>query len=206
MSDFEGLFGLLGLMFGLIVAELALKFADAIDARRERPIGILTPALAFLLLTDVTSIWINIWAFRTALVVNWHTVFGVVLLAILYLLAAALVFPRTRGGASHLDDHYWLRKRLVAGAILLANIALDGFMLTRATPSWNDWWFYFYFVGYLVPVAGLVVSRSKRLDLALLFCAIAVNLISGSDLTPPSQWGAKVGLSFSVQQQPAATH
>jgi hypothetical protein len=54
-------------MFGLIVAELALKFADAIDARRERPIGILTPALALLLLTDVTAIWINIWAVRNAL-------------------------------------------------------------------------------------------------------------------------------------------
>ena len=206
MSDFEGLFGLLGLMFGLIVAELALKFADAIDARRERPIGILTPALAFLLLTDVTSIWINIWAVRTALVVNWHTVFGVVLLAIVYLLAAALVFPRTRGGAAHLDDHYWLRKRLVASAILLANIALDGFMLTRALPTWNDWWFYFYFVGYLLPVAGLVVSRSKRLDLFFLTCAIALNLISGSDLTPPSQWGARVGLSFSVQQPVTAPH
>jgi len=39
MTDFEGLFGLFGLMFGLIVAELALKFADAIDSNRERPMG-----------------------------------------------------------------------------------------------------------------------------------------------------------------------
>ena len=62
MSDFEGLFGLIGIMFGLIVAELSIKLADAIDGHRERPIGILTPALAFLVLTDVTSIWLNIWA------------------------------------------------------------------------------------------------------------------------------------------------
>ena len=57
MSDFEGIFGLLSLMFGLIVAELAIKFADAIDSHGERPVGILTPALAFLVLTDVTSFW-----------------------------------------------------------------------------------------------------------------------------------------------------
>jgi len=48
-------------MFGLIVAELAIKFADAIDSHRERPVGILTPALALLVLTDVTSFWLFIW-------------------------------------------------------------------------------------------------------------------------------------------------
>ena len=37
MSDFEEIFGLLSLMFGLIVAELAIKFADAIDSHGERP-------------------------------------------------------------------------------------------------------------------------------------------------------------------------
>jgi hypothetical protein len=47
LNDFEFLFAL----FGPIVAELSLKFADAIDAQRERPMEILTPALAFLLLT-----------------------------------------------------------------------------------------------------------------------------------------------------------
>lgn len=95
MSDFEGSFGLFGLMFGLIVAELALKFADAIDSCRERPIGTVTPARALLVLTDVTSFWVWIWALRNALKVNWHTVFGGVLLATVYFLAATLVFPRT---------------------------------------------------------------------------------------------------------------
>jgi len=88
MTDFEGLFGLFGLMFGLIVAELALKFADAIDSNRERPMGILTPALAFLVLTDVTSSWLFIWSDRNVLKVNWHTVFIGVLVAIVCFLAA----------------------------------------------------------------------------------------------------------------------
>jgi hypothetical protein len=202
MSDFEGLFALFGLMFGLIVAELSLKMADAIDAHRERPIGILTPALAFLVLTDVTSFWLFIWAGRNALKVNWHTVFGGVLLAIVYFLAASLVFPRTNRSWTHLDDHYWSRKRLVAGGILVANLAIDGEMLTRAIPAWNDWLFYFYYVGYLIAVIGLIVSRSRRLDLVFLCWAIAINVGAGSDLLPSSRWGQQIGLSFAVQGRP----
>jgi hypothetical protein len=200
MSDFEGLFALFGLMFGLIVAELSLKMADAIDSSHERPIGILTPALAFLVLTDVTSFWLFIWAGRNVLKVNWHTVFGSVLVAIVYFLAASLVFPRTNRGWTHLDDHYWSRKRLVAGGILVANLAIYGEMLTRAIPAWNDWLFYFYFVGYLIAVAGLVLSRSRRLDLVFLCWAIAINLGTGSDLLPASHWGQQIGLGFAVQE------
>jgi hypothetical protein len=202
MNDFEGLFALFGVMFGLIVAELSLKMADAIDSSRERPIGILTPALAFLVLTDVTSFWMFIWAGRNVLKVNWHTVFGSVLVAIVYFLAASLVFPRTNRSWTHLDDHYWSRKRLVAGGILIANLAIYGEMLTRAIPAWNDWLFYFYFVGYLIAVAGLVLSRSRRLDLVFLCWAIAINLGTGSDLLPNSGWGQQIGLSFAVQEGP----
>jgi hypothetical protein len=82
-------------MFGLIVAELAIKSADAIDSHHERPLGILTPALTFLVLTDVTSFWLWVWGARKVLEINWPTVFGGVLLAFVYFLAASLVFPRT---------------------------------------------------------------------------------------------------------------
>ena len=81
MSDFEFLFALFGLLFGLIVAELSLKFADAIELRRERPMGILTPALAFLLLTDLTNFWLFVWGSRNVLTVSYRIVFAGVLLA-----------------------------------------------------------------------------------------------------------------------------
>ena len=82
MSDFEGLFGLFSLMFGLIVAELAIKSDDAIDSHRERPIGILTPALTFLVLTDVTSFWLWVWGARKLLQFNWPTVLHKLTLAV----------------------------------------------------------------------------------------------------------------------------
>ncbi|HVV64244.1 MAG TPA: hypothetical protein VHC42_02160 [Rhizomicrobium sp.] len=200
MSDFEGLFGLFALMFGLIVAELTLKFADAIDSNRERPMGILTPALALLVLTDVTTFWLFIWADRHALKVNWHTVFGGVIVSIIYFLAATLVFPRTSHGWKHLDDHYWARKRLVATGILFANFVMLGMMLARVVPAWNDWLFYLYFVGYYLAVAGLMFSRSRRLDYVFLVWALAINFGAGSDLLPNSGFGEQLGLSFSERR------
>ena len=62
------------------------------------------------------------------------------------------------------------------------NVVATGAMLSRATPAWNDWWFYFYFPGYLVALTGLTLSRSRRLDFIFLAWAIANNLIAGSDL------------------------
>jgi hypothetical protein len=196
MSDFEGLFALFGLMFGLIIAELSLKMADAIDSHRERPIGVLTPVLAGLVLTDVTSFWLFVWAARNALHINWHTVFAGVLIAMIYFLSASLVFPRTRRDWRHLDDHYWARKRVVVGGILFANVAMDSFMLSWALPEWNDWMFYFYFPLYVAALIGLVFSRSRRLDLLCFAVAIGINLASGSDLVPGSRWGQQVGLTF----------
>ena len=196
MSDFEGLFGLFSLMFGLIVAELAIKFADAIDSHRERPIGILTPALALLVLTDVTSFWMWVWGARKVLEFSWPSVFGGVSLAVIYFLAASLVFPRTSRGWSHLDDHYWSRKRFVAAGMLFANAVLIGAMLTRAIPAWNDWWFYFNFGGYLIALAGLVLSRSRRLDYIFLAWAIGINVAAGTDLLHSSHWGHALGIVF----------
>ena len=193
MSDFEFLFALFGLLFGLIVAELSLKFADAIELRRERPMGILTPALAFLLLTDLTNFWLFVWGSRNVLTVSYRIVFAGVLLAMVYFLAASLLFPRTDRRWTSLDEHYWSRKRLVAGAILFVNVVATGAMLSRATPAWNDWWFYFYFPGYLVALSGLTLSRSRRLDFIFLAWAIANNLIAGSDLFH-SEFARQVGI------------
>lgn len=206
MTDFEFLFALFGLLFGLIVAELSIKFADAIDSSRERPVGILTPALAFLLLIDVTSFWLFIWAVRTVLTVSWPSVFSGVLLAMLYFVAASLVFPRTSRNVAHLDDHYWSRKRVVAAVMLFVNLVVMAGMLTRATPAWNDWWFYYYFLSYFLALAGLVISRSRRLDLFFLAWAIALNVSSGYNLLPNSQFGEQVGLAPTADLHVAPQH
>ena len=194
MSDFDYLFALFGVIFGLIVGELSLKFADAIDSNRVRPMGILTPALAFLILTDITNFSLFLWGSRSALEVSWRLVFTGVLLAMVYFLAASLTFPRSRTEIAHLDEHYWQRKRLVSGGILFVNIVVTAALLTRATPAWDDWWFYFYFPSYLTALAGLTFSRKRWLDLVCLAWALGVNLSAGSDLVPHSQFGLTTGI------------
>ena len=203
MGDFAYLFGLFGLLFGLIVAELAVKFADAIDSHRTRPMGILTPALAFLILTDMTTFWLFLWGFRNSLVVSYRTVFVGVILAMIYFLAASLVFPRTNLEYAHLDEHYFSRKRLVAGGMLFVNLFVVGTMLTQATPAWNDWWFYFYFPSYMIALAGLTLSRSRRLDLCFLGWALTVNLVSATD-TFHSDFGRATGIVPSKSASSAA--
>ena len=194
MSDFEYLFALFGLLFGLIVAELALKFADSIDGHRVRPMGVLTPALALLVLTDMTTYWLFLWGFRASLHVSFRTVFSGIILAMVYFLAAALVFPRDGAECARLDEHYFRRKRIVAGGIMFVNVVVIGAMLTRTSPVWNDWWFYYYFPSYVLALAGLVLSRSRRLDMVLLAWALGVNLTSGFDLLPHSQFGQTTGI------------
>ena len=201
MTDFEFLMALFGLLYALIVAELALKFADAIDLHRDRPMGVLTPALAFLFLTDVTGFWIFVWGARGVLKVSWHTVFSGVFLAILYLIATSLVFPRDKRAWAHLDEHYWTRKRFVAAAMLIVNLVVDAALLTRATPEWNDWWFYFYFPGYAAPLAGLLLSRSKRLDCFFMGWAIFINLTAGFDLLPNSHFGSQLGFNSATMER-----
>lgn len=194
MTDFEFVFALFGILFGLIVAEVSLKFADAIGLRRIRPLGILTPALAFLILTDLTNFSLFLWGSRTGIVVSWRLVFTGVLLAMVYFLAAAQAFPRGNVECGHLDEHYWSRKRIVAAGILFVNLVVTGALLTRAIPAWNDWWFYFYFPSYIAALIGLVLSRSRPLDLFFLAWALFVNLSAGSDLVPHSQFGRTTGI------------
>ena len=194
MTDFEYLFALFGLLFGLIVAEVALRFADAIDSHRDRPMGILTPMLALLVLTDMTTYWLFLWGYRGSLHVSFTTVFSGIVLAMVYFLAASLVFPRDATRFAHLDDHYYARKRLVAGGILIVNVSVIAAMLSRTLPEWNDWWFYYYFPAYVFALAGLVVSRSRKIDLACLALALSVNLTSGFDLLPHSRFGLATGI------------
>jgi hypothetical protein len=72
------------------------------------------------------------------------------------------------------------------------NLVVVGTLLTRATPAWNDSWFYFYFPSYELALAGLVISRSRRLDFFLAW-ALTINLSSATDLFH-SQFGCMIGI------------
>ena len=84
MSDFEFLFSVFGLLIGLTFIEIAIKFADAIDAHSRRPIGVLTPLLALFVMIDVAGYWLFSWSIRNLLHVRWRTVFVGLTVALIY--------------------------------------------------------------------------------------------------------------------------
>ena len=195
MSDFEYFFTFFGLILGLAVAEVALKFADAVDAHMRRPIGLLTPLLAVVVLMDLTSLWIWTWSVREIIAVSWRTIFVGLFLAVTYFMAASLIFPRVESRWESLDEHYWARKRLVIGGVLLVNTIITLLQLGRALPAWNDVWFFVYHLTYFVPLVALFFTRSRRIDMALLVYLIAMFMVTATDLLPTSNWGDEVDLN-----------
>jgi hypothetical protein len=199
MTDFEFLFSVFGLLIGLTFIEIAIKFADAIDAHSRRPIGVLTPLLALFVMIDVAGYWLFSWSIRELLHVRWRTVFIALTVALTYYLSASMIFPRSDGEWKSLDEHYWSRKRLVIGGVLLVESATMAWQLTRAVPALDDYWFWIYQLPYFAPMAALLFTRSKRVDIALFAILIGMVLFSDFDLGPSSRWGAQVGISLGHQ-------
>ncbi len=87
MTAFEFYFSFFGLLLGFSVAEVTSGLANALSARRRARIGWLTPMLALFILLDIASFWMFAWANREHLTIDWHTMFGGLVVAVTYYLA-----------------------------------------------------------------------------------------------------------------------
>ncbi len=199
MTEFEFLFSVFGLLIGLTFIEIAIKFADAIDAHARRPIGVLTPLLALFVMIDVAGYWLFSWSIRDLLHVRWRTVFVALTVAIIYYLSASMIFPRSEGEWKKLDEHYWARKRFVIGGVLLVEGATMAWQVSRAVPALDDYWYWIYQLPYFIPMVALLFTRSRRVDVALFAILIGMVLFSDFDLGPSSRWGREVGISLGYE-------
>jgi hypothetical protein len=172
MSAFEFYFSFYGLLLGLSVVEVTNGLANALGSRRSIAIGWLTPLLAIFFLTDVASFWIFAWGARGLIYIDWSPLYAGLIIAVTYYLAAALVFPRNIAEWPSFDDHYWEHKRLVIGGIALANAAVVGLGIAFISAPFRDPMFWFWQIIYWGPVIGLMISKSRRIDIALLAVGI----------------------------------
>jgi hypothetical protein len=195
MSEFEFFFAFYGLLLGLIVAEVAVKFADAIDAHAHRPIGILSPLLALFVLCDVTGYWIFVWSIRDVVYISFGTVIAALAVAISYFLSAALIFPRSERGWAALDDHYWARKRYVLTGIIVASFMQTSMLMTRSMPRLDDFWFFFWQALYYGPIATIWFSRNRPANIAALAILVAYYPFDALNIFPDSAWGLSTGMS-----------
>lgn len=184
MSAFEFYLAFYGLLLGLSVAELASGFLDAIGARQRIKFGWLTPLLGIFIFFDITSFWITVWGIRDSVAVNWATMFGALVVALIYYLAAGLVFPRQVAEWPDLNEHYWRNKRYIAGGIIVAN-AMQFVAAILIRPLVLDFSFWFGQLTYWPMILVLPFSKNGKLDIALLLIMIAGYL---ANVVLPTSW------------------
>jgi hypothetical protein len=172
MGAFEFYFSFYGLLLGLTAAEVANGLANAIGSRRSIKIGWLTPLLALFLLTDLVSFWIFAWGMRGLIYIDWWPLYAGLIIAVTYYLAAALVFPRNLGEWQALDYLYWEHKRLVIGGIALTNAVVVGLGIALISAPFGDSMFWFWQIIYWGPVIGLLFTKTRKLDIALLAAGV----------------------------------
>jgi hypothetical protein len=194
MSEFQIFFTLFGLLFGLTLAEIARKFADALAARDTVKLGVLTPMLAAFVLLDLASYWMWIWSVHDLIHIDWPTMFAGLIVALAYFFAAASVFPRRDGLWPALDDHYFRQKRLVIAGVMLANIPGLLLQLSILLPAASDLWFFVWQGIYWVPLLLLLFVRSHRANIALLGALLLQYLLVATHALPSSEWAHSVSL------------
>jgi hypothetical protein len=122
MSAFEFFFSFYGLLLGLSVAVLATGAARAFKHRKTRPVGWLTPLLAVFVALDISTFWEAAWVNYRNLPVSYGLLVGGLIVAVVYFIAAALVFPDDSDAPAPLDDHFWANRRATLVLLILANL------------------------------------------------------------------------------------
>lgn len=122
MSAFEFFFSFYGLLLGLSVAAIATGLATAIQHRRNLRIGWLTPLLAAFVGLDIASFWDQAWTNFQHLPFSYGMLVVGLIIALVYFVAASLVFPHTIEDGASLDDHFWANKKVVLLLLIVANL------------------------------------------------------------------------------------
>jgi hypothetical protein len=168
MDSFEFFFSFYGLLLGFSVATVSVGIVSIVALRGEVRITPLPILLGVFLLQDIATLWVFAWFARESLTVNYANIYGAMIVATLYFMAASLAFPLGLNEQSDPEAHYWKNKHLVLGAIAagsalttLHGLAVDAINL--ASPlTW------ILQAIYWTPLLALIFTRSKAADLSLL--------------------------------------
>ncbi len=122
MSAFEFFFSFYGLLLGLSVAVLATGAARAFKHRKSQPVGWLTPLLAVFVALDIATFWDAAWVNFRTMPFSYGLLVSGLIVAVVYFIAAALVFPDESDTPAPLDEHFWAHKRAALCLLIVANL------------------------------------------------------------------------------------
>ncbi len=181
MSAFEFFFSFYGLLLGLSVAVIATGLATAIQHRKKIRIGWLTPLLALFVGLDIASFWDFAWTIFRDVPFSYGLLVVGLVIALVYFVAASLVFPHEIEDGLSLDDHFWANKKLVLLLTTVANVVAVGAMLPTIMSKAGGAFLlanYAITVGlYIVLVVPAAFARKKTLFATLTGIHIAIYLL-----------------------------
>lgn len=122
LGAFEFFFSFYGLLLGLSVAVIATGVATAVQRRKLIRIGWLTPLLALFVALDIASFWDAAWTNFRHLPFSYGLLVAGLVVALVYFVAASLVFPHEIEDGQSLDDHFWANKTIVLTLLIVANM------------------------------------------------------------------------------------
>jgi hypothetical protein len=178
MDKFAFFFGFYGLMLGLAVTELLAGLGALARAGQLRKLGVQTGLLAMFLLLVICATWIDAWDSLRGVSLNFAGLWAPILIAILYYLAATIVFPREPEEWPSLDDYFVKRKRDVGILMLAAEFAVNDTYLPVMTAAYvhdpaKFWhWVIPYNVAIKLAFIAFIFVRGKRANIAVLIAMI----------------------------------
>ena len=172
MTIFEMVFNLIGLVLGLALVEVLGGLAKAIKSRPEERIGWLTPLLGAWVVLDVSAFWGIAWEVRDLLTTLWPSLLVGVVLASVYFLAAALIFPNDIDNQPDPDAHYWATKRKVIGLVLFCDLAV--LLLVQLLGRTPSVWVIAMNVVYFSTIIATFFARGRTTNLVLLVALTAI--------------------------------
>lgn len=130
MSAFEFFFSFYGLVLGLSVAVLATGAARAFKHRKTVKVGWKTPLLALFAAFDIATFWDAAWTNLGKAPYSYGMLLAGLAVAIVYFIAASLIFPEPEDEATSLNQHFEANKRPVLLLLILANALMVTLCLT----------------------------------------------------------------------------
>jgi hypothetical protein len=166
MTIFEMVFNLIGLVLGLALVEVLGGLAKTIKERRKGRISWLTPLLGVWVVLDVSAFWGIAWEVRDFLTLLWPSLLLGVVLASVYYLAAALIFPDDLRSHPDLDAHYWATKRKVIGLVFFCDVAV--LLLVQLLGRTPSGWVIALNAVYFTTIAATFFARGRTTNIVLL--------------------------------------
>jgi hypothetical protein len=174
VDRFSFFFSFYGLILGLAVTELLTGFGNVVRAGALKKLGAQTALLAIFTLLVICATWIDAWTSLQAVTLDLEGLWAPILIAILYYLAATILFPRNPADWTSLDEYYAQRKRFVVGLMLAAEFTVNWTFRSVFIADWqhdrSHFWLHSVLFNSLIKLAfvALFFARGRRANIAVL--------------------------------------